>query len=156
MFCNNLPSYEKITCHEASKALRKLILGKAYDLRDISAEHLKYAKSAIVEVLTSIFNGVLQTGQIPKQFKEAHLPPIHKKGKGCLQKDNYRGLFITSMLSKTIEYIILSRTKRLLRQNPLQFGFTEGSSPLFAVLMVPEAIAEAKDRRGHSTSSHWT
>ena len=61
--------------------------------------------------------------------------------------DNYRGITITPTLSKTLEHITLARVAHRLDQHPLQYGFTKSQSPVLAVLVVTEAIADALDQK---------
>ena len=61
--------------------------------------------------------------------------------------DNYRGITITPTLSKTLEHITLARVAHRLDQHPLQYGFTKSQSPVVAVLVVTEAIADALDQK---------
>jgi hypothetical protein len=62
---------------------------------------------------------------------------------------NYRGITITSTLSKIVETIIKFRiTPTILSvQNPLQRGFTEHSTPLISSLMLEEVERENKENK---------
>jgi hypothetical protein len=62
---------------------------------------------------------------------------------------NYRGITITSTLSKIVETIIKFRINPTILsiQNPLQRGFTEHSTPLISSLMLEEVGRENEDNK---------
>ena len=55
--------------------------------------------------LSTIFNTSLTTGKLPKEWKQANISPIHKKGSKTLPQ-NYRPVSITSVVGKIMEEII--------------------------------------------------
>ncbi|CAC5390135.1 unnamed protein product [Mytilus coruscus] len=89
----------------------------------------------------------MQTGEIPKVFKTGIMTPVHKKGKDSTLPTNYRGITVTSALGKIFEYAILDKMTELNNnQSDLQFGFTQGLSPIMAALLVSEGIVHAKQQ----------
>ena len=84
---------------------------------------------------------------MPDSFKIGALVPTHKKGTAIKNPDNYRRITIASNLGRLVEKEMTTRTKpkAKLKQDPLQFGFTDECSPSMCSLLVTEAIAEAKD-----------
>ena len=85
------------------------------------------------------------TGEIPKVFKTGILTPLHKKGKDSTLPTNYRGITVTSALGKVFEYALLDKMIDLNNnQSELQFGFTQGLSPIMAAFIVSEGIVHAK------------
>ena len=146
LIAENNDDFTDITTEEVRKAISSLNSGNAADLGGLCSEHLKYAADVISPYLASLFNCVLSGLPIPS-LNEAYVLPIHKKGKDKLLMDNYRGITITSTISKALEHVILQRIRPCLVQSHLQFGFTQGLSPTLAILMVNEAIAEAADNK---------
>ena len=141
------PDTKNITIKEVELAIRKLHINKASDQFGLMSEHLKHAPPILLHRLTDLFNSIMKCRYIAGAFLEGILHVIHKKGKDHLNKDNYRGIVVSSILSKTFEHIILSREKDIMKskQSNLQFGFTEGKSPSMAALLVTEVQAENKD-----------
>ncbi|VDI70276.1 Hypothetical predicted protein [Mytilus galloprovincialis] len=73
----------------------------------------------------------MQTGEIPKVFKTGILTPVHKKGTDSILPTNYRGITVTSALGNVYEYALLDKMIDLNNnQSELQFGFTQGLSPI--------------------------
>ena len=141
------PDTKEVTTKEVELAIRKLHINKASDQFGLVTEHLKNAPIILTHKLADLFNSIIKCKHILTAFLEGILNLIHKKGKDHLDKDNYRGIVISSILSKVFEHIILSREKQTLKnvQSNLQYGFTEGKSPTMAALLVTEALAENKD-----------
>ncbi len=82
-------------------------------------------------------------------MKSGYKLPIPKKGKSTLLCTNHRGITITSIFGKVLEHLILGKTKDWFKaeQSDLQFGFTEGLSPVVTSLCLTEAIAQAYDTK---------
>lgn len=77
------------------------------------------------------FKNSLHDAMLPKDWKLAHVTPIHKEGdKG--NAHNYRPLSLTSVCSKTLEHTIYSGLMKHLQDNDFftatQHGFRSGLS----------------------------
>lgn len=140
-------SIKPISQTEISEAISKLNSKKACDEFGISAEHLKLAGPSILPLLQSLFNAIVNNSYVPSQFLSGLITPVHKKGKDPTQCENYRGITVSCILSKTLEHIILNRITHLLpqTQSPLQFGFTKNTSILVSALLINESMVEASD-----------
>lgn len=133
---------------EVQTYVGKLKNGKAPDYFGVSAEHLKNAPPMLCNILCNICNVVLSTGRIPIPFKLGLLNPCLKKDRNHKEPNNYRRITISSLIGKVVETHLLIVSNKALgpRQNCLQFGFTEDVSPMFAAVILTEAMAEAKDK----------
>ena len=121
---------------------------KAYDGTGISAEHLKYGGRSVSFFIAEVLNSVFRYGKVPEMFKMGYITPIYKKqGKPLYDPNSYRRITITSLIGKVLEKYLLDTAFAELEalQNPLQKGFTKGTSATVAALLFTEAIAEAKD-----------
>ena len=73
----------------------------------------------------------MQTGEVPRDWVDAHITPLHKKGprSNC---NNYRPVSLTSQVVKLLERIVLDNIKSLLQVNNTiiedQHGFQSKSS----------------------------
>ena len=68
--------------------------------------------------LCKVFNGIINLEVIPSHFKEGIIVSIYKgKGKDPLLPGNYRGITLTSVISKTFEYLLLDRMIPVLGDN---------------------------------------
>ncbi|MES9880822.1 MAG: reverse transcriptase domain-containing protein [Sedimenticola sp.] len=140
----NNSEMDPISESEVDKAIKKLNPNKAADEFGLVAEQLKHSKSILVPLITDTFNQMVSNKSIPEILKAGIVTPVLKKSKDAKILDNYRGITVTPIISKLFEYTILPRLSERVAQSPLQFGFTEGLSPLMAALLISEARAEVK------------
>ncbi|VDI19758.1 Hypothetical predicted protein [Mytilus galloprovincialis] len=143
----NKDTFSPITPDEVKSAIYKLNNNKSSDEYGICAEHLKLASSTIFNVLSVLFNAIIEHCYIPLQFLSGIITPVHKKGKDATDFGSYRGITVSYTIGKVFEHVILDRIEdRLpLDQSSLQFGFTKHISILLAALLINECIVEAKE-----------
>ena len=71
-----------------------------------------------------IFKAMSIHGYVPSKMMETVIVPIVKDKKGIVtDKDNYRPIAITSVLSKILELVLLERLQTQLGTAFHQFGF---------------------------------
>ncbi|KAK3087363.1 hypothetical protein FSP39_005046 [Pinctada imbricata] len=136
-----------ISHEEVSAAIRSLNKNKAPDAYGITAEHIHIAEDVLLPHITTCINKIIEMGAMPEHLKEGVLTPVLKKGKDKRLPSNYRGITVTTTVSKILEHTLQERLNKQLdpTQNKLQRGFTAKTSPLNAAFMVSEAIAEKTD-----------
>jgi hypothetical protein len=87
---------------------------------------LKKLNFVIAKPLSMLFNISMNTGEIPKAWKNSIVVPIFKKGDKS-DKKNYRPISLTSIICKLMESIIKDDLLTYLRKNELiyskQYGF---------------------------------
>ena len=66
---------------------------------------LKHTAEEIAPAVTMLFQASLDQGQVPTQWKKAHIVPLFKKG-SRQDAANYRPISLTSVLCKLCEHII--------------------------------------------------
>ena len=90
---------------------------------------LKEGSKELTIPFTILYRKSLSDGVVPKEWKDAHLTPIFKKGSRAAS-NNYRPVSLTSIACKIMEKIIRKKTiehlKRLMSES--QHGFIEGRS----------------------------
>ena len=88
---------------------------------------LKEASKELAIQFTILYRKSLTEGVVPKEWKDAHITPIFKKGSRAAS-NNYRPVSLTSIACKIVEKIIRKKTiehlKRLISES--QHGFIEG------------------------------
>ena len=108
-----------------STVIAKLKKGKAADFHGLTAEHLIYCHPSLSVLLTRLFKLISFTTYVPQGFKYNYLVPIPKIkdhiGKS-LQSDDFRGIAISSILSKIFEYCLLDRCESFFGSSENQFG----------------------------------
>ena len=98
---------------------------------------IKRIVHSIIQPLVYLFNNFLHSNFVPKQWKQAIVIPIHKKGNQNNPK-NYRPISLTSSFSRIFEAIISNKIiSHLIKNNLLsihQFGFVSGRSSCSQIL----------------------
>jgi hypothetical protein len=107
-------------------ALKNLLPKTSKTPEDIPSIVIKKTGSTLVPFLNLFYNLSLQTCQIPRQWKTAHITPVFKKGNRSCPK-NYRPISQTSVLCRLLEKIISGNILDHLYKNNLlsqeQHGF---------------------------------
>ena len=90
----------------------------------------------------------LDEGELPLDWKEANVTPIHKKGSKTVP-GNYRPVSLTSIPCKILEDLVREEIQRHLEKNNLmnqnQHGFVQGKSCLTNLLETLEDITASID-----------
>jgi hypothetical protein len=122
-----------------SNVIDKLKRGKACGLDNLTAEHLINAHPSIYVILTKLFNSMLLSGYLPAEFGRIYTVPLPKtkdsRSKSVTCAD-FRGIAISSIMSKVFEYFVMQRFDHYLTSNDNQFGFKKGLSCSHAIYTV--------------------
>ena len=103
---------------------------------------LKKCAQSISIPLSNLFNNIYYSGNVPLEWKQANVVPIHKKGDKS-DISNYRPISLTSLVAKIMERIIqdelLLRTRHLLSDT--QHGFVKDKSCATSILTLSDDIS---------------
>jgi hypothetical protein len=130
--------------------IRKLRKDAAPGPDGISPGLLKLLEEEVLLPLEIIFNKSLAMGEVPREWKTAHVTPIFKKGtKG--DPGNYRPVSLTSVPCKMPESIVKDRLMNHLLENRLvigdsQHGFMPGKSCTTNLVEFMDFVTEAVDK----------
>lgn len=128
-----------ITENLVSEHIKKLDVNKSEGSDGINARILYELHDVILTPLTMIFNNSLKLESVPKNWKKAHVAPIHKKGNRKLVS-NYRPVSLTSITCKLMEKIISCYINRHIIVNNYfsisQHGFIKGRSTTTQLLEI--------------------
>ena len=120
-----------ITYEGVHKSLQKLNTSKAVGPDAIPNLFLKNTAPESAKILQLIFRQSLQTGALPKDWREANISPIYKKGDRNLAQ-NYRPVSLTSVSCKILEHIIVKHMLNHFDKHNIltkfQHGFRRGLS----------------------------
>ena len=95
---------------EVSGAVTRLKGRKAPGPDGLMAEHLKSGGEVVVIWLMRILNAVIELEAVPEVLKRGVIVPVYKGGgKDPMRTDSYRGITLTSMVSKVLESLVLER-----------------------------------------------
>ncbi|MCG7876680.1 MAG: reverse transcriptase domain-containing protein [Candidatus Thiodiazotropha endolucinida] len=145
---SNIPSMAPIhiSTPGITKLLKNLKPHKASGPDGVPTRLLLLAADEVSPMLTRIFQTSLDTGSVPKDWREALITPIFKKGARNIAS-NYRPVSLTSVVSKLLEHIIFSATmKHLTCHNILtssQHGFRSKRSCETQLISTIHGIAKS-------------
>nr|XP_049701309.1 LINE-1 retrotransposable element ORF2 protein [Helicoverpa armigera] len=136
----------KILPNEVEKAILSQKMATAPGPDKITNELLKGTLEELIPILTAIFNDIMETDIIPKQWTTSHIILIYKKG----QKEdinNYRPISLMSNIYKVFSKVILERiSKRLDENQPReQAGFRQKFSTLDHIHTVKQIIEKYRE-----------
>jgi len=135
--------------------LLKMRSDKAMGADNVSPRLLAEIREEICHPLTVIFNKTLKAGCVPKDWKEANVCPIFKKGSRS-QPGNYRPVSLTSQICKLCESVLRDTMVEYLESNGLirdsQHGFRRGRSCLTNLLIFLDKVTRAADE-GHDVDA---
>ena len=97
------------TLEEVENAVHKLKPGRASGCDGLIGEHLIHGGQTVLSWLRNILNAIVEVEAIPPALKSGSIILIYKgnNGKDPLNADSYRGITITSVIAKVLEFLIL-------------------------------------------------
>ena len=101
---------DSITVEEVKRAIRYLKPMRSSGADSLTPEYLKHCGSIFKNWLCQHFNHLLRLEQIPSVFKHRVIIPVYKgKSKDPLFVKSFRGITLSSVISKTFEFVLLER-----------------------------------------------
>lgn len=125
--------------------------GKAPGKSGMIIELIKPVKELVSPALRELFEICWETGTIPRQWKEARICPVPKKG-DLTEIANYRPITLTEILRKVYERVLLEQKLRRSIE-PLdvaQGGFRARRGTIDQVAALHEAIVHRTRTLGHA------
>ena len=114
-----------------------------------SVRHNRYA-SHLTPIICDIFQSSVNSGQVPKAWKEANITAIFKKGNRA-ETSNYRPISLTTVISKLLEHIIHSHIMKHLEQHHIltdhQHGFCAKRSTETQLIQTVHDISKSLDEK---------
>ena len=104
-----------ITVEEVKRAIKTLKAGKAPGPDDLPTDILLNAGKSLIVALTDIFEMIWQEGQVPKQWNDVKIKTLFKNKGSKKRLENYRGIFLTSVVSKVFEKLVKNRIQEKLK-----------------------------------------
>ena len=104
-----------VTTKEITDAVKSLNRGKAPDVYGVSAEHICYGGQQILDIIKTLMNDILFCKEIPVNLKMGVLNPIFKNKSNCKESHIYRGITITTVLTRILEATLRARIKPILQ-----------------------------------------
>ena len=137
-----------ITEEAVEELLQSRKINKAAGPDAVENRMMKECSEELAPTLTKLFRESLDKGEVPQQWREAHIVPIHKGGSKAIMS-NYRPVALTSSICKVLEKIVcVAMMSFLMRNNlisPQQHGFVRGRSCQTNILLCLEKWTEILD-----------
>lgn len=133
---------------EVERAIRSLKNGKCPGIDRIEAETVKGIFVDLGPIFVKLFNGCLNHGVFPSQWKIANLITISKgEDKDELDAKSYRPICLLSVMGKVLEKLILGRITPFLYEethSDMQHGFRNGKSTETALVELRKVVENAE------------
>lgn len=149
MVSENITDEEEVPCileTETIRAINTQKNDKAPGDDNITNYTLKESLSVTSKHLTQLFNEILDTEQIPKQWTKSTIVLLHKKGDKN-EINNYRPISLMSNLYKIFSKILLGRITKQLEENQQkeQAGFRADFSTIDHIHVVKQIIEKMNE-----------
>ena len=130
------------------KKLSSLKTNKSPGVDGLHPKVLSELSNEICTPLFIIFKQSITQGLVPRQWKDAVVVPLHKKGSKA-STENYRPISLTSICCKLLESIIKDNLMEFMNDNnlisPSQFGFVPKKSCLSNLLTMLDKWTQSLD-----------
>ena len=138
-----------ITEEELRRATRKLKKKKASDIGGMKGEYIIYAGDDLIKSLLILLNGIIKTGEIPEKWKRMKIKSIYKRKGSRNEMKNQRGIFITNIVSKVFERVLLNRNREDIEQSmsPFQCGGRKQRGVTDHLFTLKSMIEEYKEKK---------
>ena len=134
------------TVEEVKSAVRRLKRRKAAGPDNLMAEHLLEGGENVILWLTSLLNAIVDLEVVPDSLKCGVVIPVYKdSGKDPLRVDSYRGVTLSSVIAKVLEFLVLDRLEMVFLEanipHPNQSAYRKRVSCADAIFGTQEMIA---------------
>ena len=132
-----------ITNAEIEQAINKLKYGKSAGPDMVEGEMLKYASGILIPYFSKLFNAIYDKSVFPTSWARSFIVPLHKKG-STNDPNNYRGISLTSIVSKVFTSILNRRLQYWANVHESipeeQGGFRKGYSTIDSIFTLHTMI----------------
>ncbi len=136
-----------VSVDEVIGLVKDLPPGKSCGKDGLNGECLRYANSLLSVLLSFCFTCMFKHSYLPPAILDSVIVPLVKNKCGDLSdKNNYRPIALSSIISKVFEKIILLRLEEYLWTADNQFGFKSSHSTDLCVYALTEFIEYFKSR----------
>ena len=122
-------------------AIKKLKIGKSDGYDGLTSDYIINGTPLLTHYLSLLFSLMLSHCYTPTSFCVSTMIAIPKKGSGSINDiRKYRGIALTSLLSKLFDHCIIGNQYDSLRSFDLQFAYKSKTSAIHCVNSVKETV----------------
>ena len=137
-----------ISTESVEEILHGLDGNKAAGPDQVENRILKECSEEMAPKLQQLFRDSIDKGEVPKQWRKAHIVPIHKGGSKAVM-GNFRPVALTSAICKVLEKMVCAAILSFLTRNnlisPQQHGFVRGRSCQTNIMLCLEKWTQILD-----------
>ena len=139
--CNDRDSFT-VTMDAIIKAIKPLKPGKSDGFDGLSTDYFINSSPLLSEYLSYLFTCMLSHCFIPTSFSVSTMVPIPKGSNKDLTDVNkkYRGIVLSSLISKLFDNCIISSNSYIFGSDDLQFAYKKKTSTVQCVSIIKEVI----------------
>ena len=119
---------------EIQKSIRNLKNNKSPGIDNVLNEYIKCTQTVLLPIYVKLFNLILSSGYIPKNWSEGIIIPIYKNKGDNKDPSNYRPITLLSCVGKLFTSVLNERLNKYLMENSIlnenQAGFRHNYSTL--------------------------
>lgn len=133
-----------VTEEEIQLAVLRCKARRAPGLDGMRADVVKHAFAAAPKLILDLFNKCLSEGCFPVAWKTGHVVAFLKsQDKDRSEPKSYRPITLLPVIGKVFERVCVERLRKVVQQQPTQFGFTSGKSTIDAWLQAMNLAKES-------------
>ena len=130
-----------ITTNDVMEGIKLLKHNKSDGNEGLSSNHIIYGSNLLYAKIARLCTSMIHHGYASPNLRISTIIPIVKNKKASINdSSNYRGIALSSMLSKLVDIIIIKKQSKHLNSSDLQFGFKEKSSTIQCSFVAEEVI----------------
>ena len=130
-----------ITLEDVSKAVLHMNPGKSDGSTGMTTDHVIQGSKKLQLYIAMLLDGMFHHGYAPDGFLLSTIISIPKnRRKSMNDSSNYRGIALSSVSGKIMDWIFLERYKDVFNTSDLQFGFKRGHSTTQCTFVVKETV----------------
>lgn len=133
---------DAITMEEVQTAVQQLKNRKSPGTDNITNEMIKYGGREIHQEITKLFQNIIRTGEVPREWKTSLSVPIYKKGKRK-DPDNYRNITLLNSTHKLFTKILTNKISSQVNISEEQQGFRRNRSTVDAIFTLRQMIEKS-------------
>ena len=130
---------------EVLNAVKQLKLGKSDGDKQVFSDHIKHAPKRMFTFISILLTTANRHGYMPCDLLLSTLCSIPKDVRANIcSSDNYRGIALSSCLTKIFDLIVLNRYKNELSTSDMQFAFKGKHGTTMCTLVMKEVMSHFK------------